>query len=92
MNITFDRFKLSLPISSVQILKPDEFSIQLSKPGVESSMKYEQKQPFYYQIFVNFNKNTVCVEFSGKALLEEYPNLINVSNISSCFTNNASSG
>lgn len=86
MSIKFDRFRLSLPSDLVEILNADEFT-HVSKGGVVTHHKYEQKNPFYYQIMIDTTRNRTYLEFSGKSLLENYPDLISTSNISECFAN-----
>lgn len=86
MSVKFDRFRLSLPSDFVEILKADEFTHVL-KYGEVTHLKYEQKTPFYYQIMIDTTKNRTYLEFSGKCLLENYPDLISTSNISECFAN-----
>lgn len=87
MNVTFDRLRLELPIECVRILCPDAFSKTISRDGELSNMKYEQKSPFYYQILVKPGNCKAYVEFSGKALLENYPSLISATNFNECIHN-----
>lgn len=87
MSVTFDRLRFELPKECVRIVSPDAFSQTISRDGELTAMKYEQKIPFYYQILVNPAKEKVYVEFSGKALLEDYPSLISFSNFNDCIQN-----
>ena len=87
MSVKFDRFRLSIPNSAITILKPDEFTHTVSKDGMETHLKYEQKMPFYYLILVDLVRNRTYVEFSGKALLDNYPQLIQSNNIEQCLVN-----
>ncbi len=81
MSIKFDRFRLAIPSSAVEILNPDAFSHSVSKDGVATHHRFEQKAPFYYQILIDCLKNTTYLEFSGKSLMENYTSLIQASNI-----------
>lgn len=87
MSVKFDRFRLSMPSTLVVILRPDEFTHTVSNDGMETHLKYEQKVPFYYLILVDNIRNITYVEFSGKALFENYPSLIQVANIEECLFN-----
>ncbi|MCM1142918.1 MAG: hypothetical protein NC453_30505 [Muribaculum sp.] len=86
-NVTFDRLRLSLPNECITIIDRTAFNTTLSGDDVVTCMRYEQKQPFYYSILCNPSRNVTYVEFSGKALLEQYPELISASNITTCFDN-----
>lgn len=87
MNITFDYFKLELPTSSVRIVNPNEFTRTISKDGAVTYLHYKQKNPFSYSVDIDVTRNSTSLSFSGKALLENYPSLINVNNIIECFEN-----
>lgn len=50
-----------------------------------ANWKYEQKQPFLLSILANQKHEELVVEFSGKVLLDAYPDLINKTNIRKCF-------
>lgn len=84
-SITFDRLRLSLPATAVSILQPEEFTTTVSGEGISIMSKFEQNYPFYYSIAVDYSKATTIVEFNGKALLDDYPSLINQTNITYCF-------
>lgn len=84
---TFDRLRLSLPASTVSILAPSAFHSTVSGTGDLLRMKFEQNTPFYYSILIDNHKQTAVVEFSGKVLLDRYPELISMANIYDCFNN-----
>lgn len=86
-SITFDRFRLSIPVDSVTICKPTEFTTTVSGEGVPIRSRYEQSAPFFYSLTIDHAKSTSEFEFSGKALLDDYPALISHANISTCFEN-----
>lgn len=78
-------FRLSIPI---EILWFDSSKFKnTDDDGKTISWKYEQKLPFYYSVFIDACKNTTYIEFSGKSLLERYPELIDASNFSYCIEN-----
>lgn len=84
---TFDRLKLSIPSECLKIIDDTVFTITSNGDGCIIRMRYEQTSPFFYSIAIEYSKQTAEVEFNGKALLEDYPNLINYTNISNCFEN-----
>lgn len=81
----FDLLTLELPSSEVLITNPDVFSRIISKDGVETHLRFEQRIPYSLKICVDLQRNKTSILFSGKILLEDYPSLINISNISKCF-------
>lgn len=83
----FDRFKLAVPSDCVTVMQPNCFTRKLNADGVIVKSEYEQTVPFYYHITVDESKSTVTVEFSGKALLEDYSRLIDVSSVETCIRN-----
>lgn len=85
--VTFDRLRLSLPTETVSILQPELFTSTVTGEGEVLRQKYEQTTPFYYSIITDATKQTTIVEFNGKVLLDDYPSLININNITHCFEN-----
>ena len=49
--------------------------------------KYQQQTPFSLIIVVDYQHKELSIEFTGKILLEKYPNLINAKTIRECFYN-----
>ena len=85
--LTFDRLRLSVPTECVTVIDESVFHTTISGNGAPIRAKYEQKSPFYYSIVMDFNKKSTDIEFSGKALLDDYPTLINHTSIITCFDN-----
>lgn len=85
--ITFDRFKLSIPSACLTIKNESAFITTLSGDGELLRRRYEQTSPFYYSVYIDQCSMNTEIEFSGKALLDDYPSLINETNISTCFEN-----
>lgn len=85
--VTFDRFRLSIPNTSLTLLKPDLFKTTFTGDGIRIISRYEQNHPFYYGVTIDYAKNTTVLEYSGKVLLDDYPSLINHTNIASCIDN-----
>lgn len=87
MNLTFDHLKLRLPSASVKILSEGSFYKNIGTDGSLVSMTYTQEAPFRYRIHVILRRQVTVIEFSGKALLEHYPDLISIHNIQTCLSN-----
>lgn len=90
--IKFDRLKLCVPAECVTITEIKESTTTISGDGFPIHAKYEQKQPFFYSILIDYKKRTTDIEFSGKALMEDYPSLIDHTNITTCIHNINSCG
>lgn len=85
--LTFDRLRLSIPNEFVEIIDNSVFTSTISGEGIIKRTLFEQTSPFFYRILTEYGKNTTTVEFNGKSLLDDYPSLINHTNISKCFEN-----
>ena len=86
MSVKFDRLEIEFPFTSVEIVEENMFSI-INKEGEISCLSYIQKLPYYYRLTILPSKYKAYLEFTGKALLEEYPNLIEEENLYQCLTN-----
>ncbi len=81
--ILFDRLKLIAPLDIIDHINEQEFQT-IVKDGNITSYKYLQDQPFYLLIRKDFLHNECVIEFTGKILLDRYPELINLNNIRYC--------
>lgn len=81
--ILFDKLKLICPLDVVENINEQKFQT-ISKDGYVTSYKYQQDQPFYLLIRKDFLHNESVIEFTGKVLLDRYPELINLHNIRNC--------
>ena len=81
--ILFDKFKLICSLDIVENINEQEFQT-IAKGGCVTSYKYQQDQPFYLLIRKDFLHNESVIEFTGKVLLDRYPELINRDNIRYC--------
>lgn len=81
--IKFDKMKLVTDIRNISHIDKAAFT-QTYKDGELSNCKYEQKRPFHLSIVANQKQRELTVEFSGKILLDAYPDLINKTNIRKC--------
>lgn len=81
--IQFDRMKLICSLDVVKNINEQEFQT-IAKDGCVTSYKYQQDQPFYLLIRQDYLHNESVIEFTGKVLLDRYPELINLNNIRYC--------
>lgn len=84
--ITLDRIKIVAPMECVTILKEDAFDVK-TKNNAVISMSYTQTSPYKLYVEVDCKEKEAIIEFTGKILLDDYPKLINIDNISECFNN-----
>lgn len=84
--LRFDKLKI---VSNVEYISAIDTNIFLthSKGGAILYYKYHQDSPFSLTIQVDVNKNELVIEFTGKILMDDYPQLINSNNIRTCFEN-----
>lgn len=80
--ITFDKLKIVSKLQYIDIIKIDEFD--KDKMG---NLIYKQTKPFTLTIKVNYKKSELFIEFTGKILGKQYPQLISIDTIRQCFEN-----
>ena len=85
--MTFDYFKLAIPDSAIDIIDSSLFTNTVSPDGVMTNQKYKQEIPFLFEISIDLIHHKNYIKFSGKSLLESYPDLISMNNIHTCFQN-----
>lgn len=81
--ITFDKLKIVTNIKDITDIDTTVFVTQ-TKDGEILYYKYRQESPFCLMIQADFNKQELVIEFTGKILKEDYPQLINRNNIGKC--------
>lgn len=81
--IQFDRLKLICSLDVVENVNEQDFQT-IAQDGCVTSYKYQQDQPFYLLIRKDFINNESVIEFTGKILMDRYPELINLNNIRYC--------
>lgn len=81
--ILFDKLKLIGPIDIIDHINEQEFQT-IVKDGNITSYKYQQDKPFHLLVRKDFTHNECVIEFTGKILLDRYPELINLNNIRFC--------
>lgn len=85
--MTFDYFKLVIPDSAIEIIDASLFTNTISQDGIMTNQKYKQETPFLFEISIDLIRHKKYIKFSGKSLLESYPDLISMNNIHTCFQN-----
>ena len=72
-----------MPLEAVTIVEESMFEIKVKK-GVEVSKSFNQTTPFLLYVEVDYEEEESVIEFSGKILLDRYPQLINAENFDLC--------
>ena len=86
MRTKFDRLELQLPLSSILYLNQNHFSVT-QRGGVNLCYSFKQTTPYYYRLTMYPYKEMAYLEFTGKSLLEAYPDLIDEDSIYTCLRN-----
>lgn len=83
--LKFDKLKI---ISSAAYISDIDTNIFLTQSKGDAVLyyKYHQDSPFSLTIQADFNKDELTIEFTGKILLDDYPQLINHTNIRKCLS------
>lgn len=81
--ILLDRMKLICPLDVVENVSERDFQ-SIVRDGQLTSYKYQQETPSCLLIRKDFIHNESVIEFTGKLLLDRYPELINRDNIRYC--------
>ena len=81
--ITFDKLKIVTNIEDITDIDTTVFVTQ-TKDGEILYYKYKQDTPYCLLIQADYNKQELVLEFTGKILMDDYPQLINRNNIVQC--------
>ena len=81
--ITFDKLKIVTNIDDITDIDTTVFVTQ-TKDGEILYYKYRQETPYCLLIQADYNKQELVLEFTGKILMDDYPQLINRNNIVQC--------
>lgn len=76
----YDKLKLIMDIEDIDVINEVAFDKRIVGDEIVG-LTFEQREPFLLKIKIDYNKREVVVEFTGKALLSEYHNLIRLNNI-----------
>ena len=82
--ITLDRIKIIAPLECVTITRQEAFEVTIKNDAI-ISMSYTQTSPCKLYVEVDYKECETVIEFSGKILMDAYPELINKDNIGRCF-------
>lgn len=83
--ITFDWLRLKTAAKNVKITDVDRFIYKEHIATHAVEYVYEQKDPYHF--YVSIGENYAYIDFTGKALLDDYTSLIKATNITKCFDN-----
>ena len=81
--LTFDKLKIVTNYEDISDINLSVFVTQ-TKDGEVLYYKYKQETPFSLLIQADYNKQELVLEFTGKILMDDYPQLINRNNIVQC--------
>lgn len=84
--ITLDKIKVISYLENATILDETQFA-RTVKNGKLLNLTYTLTEPYELYIELDYKNNELVVEFTGKVLRDDYPQLINRDTIRSCFNN-----
>ena len=82
--ITLDKVKLIAALDCLLDFDPAQFSV-VKEGGRTKTMKFKVTEPFTLSVEVNQDAKEFVVEFTGKILGKDYPQLISRETIMMCF-------
>lgn len=82
--ITLDKVKLVATLDCLLDFDPAQFSV-VKEGGRTKTMKFKVTEPFTFSVEVNQDAKEFVVEFTGKILGKDYPQLISRETIMMCF-------
>ena len=83
--LKFDKMKLVTKIDYISDIDYSKFILN-SKEDSILYYKYQQERPFYLLVMVNYQHNELVLEFTGKILLDNYTNLIDIYTAKDCLS------
>lgn len=81
--ITLDKIKIVAPLECIAVTKQDAFEVKI-KNGEIISKSYTQTNPYMLYVEIDYEDRETVIEFSGKILMDRYPELINKDNFNYC--------
>ena len=84
--IRLDKIKIISHIENIKILNEDVFENKVID-GCIIEQRYTMKSPYSLYVEEDYKENELVLEFSGKILKDDYPNIINKDNIHTCLSN-----
>lgn len=82
--LTFDKIKIVASLGSVEVIDQTIFTI-VKKHGVVKSMRMCLTEPCNINMELNYESREFILEFTGKILGRDYPQLISLQTIAACF-------
>ena len=83
--LKFDKMKLVTKIDYISDIDYSKFILNRKEESI-LYYKYQQERPFYLLVMVNYQHNELVLEFTGKILLDNYTNLINIHTAKDCLS------
>lgn len=83
--ILFDKIKIIASINHVYIIYESKFNHSVKKGVLRK--EYKREKPSFVKIGLNYANGESIIEFTGKILGYEYPNLISRVNVKQCLMN-----
>ncbi len=84
--ITLDKIKIITPIESVTILNQDIFKASIVSDEL-IELSFTELTPYNLYIELDYREAEAVIEFTGRILLDRYPQLINRDTIKDCLEN-----
>ena len=84
--IKLDKIKIVSTIENIKRLNEDIFENKV-KDGCIVEQRYTMMSPYYLYIEVDYREQELILEFTGKILKDNYPDLIHRNNIKTCLCN-----
>ena len=84
--IKLDKIKIISSINNITILNDDVFESKI-KDGDIVERRYTMMSPYYLYVEADYRERELVLEFTGKILKDDYPDLINKDNIHICLKN-----
>ena len=84
--LKFDKLKIVSSIENISCINENEFQ-SVIKDGMIQEQKFSIQSPYSLYIEADYVERELVIEFSGKILKDDYPNLIHRDNIHICLGN-----
>lgn len=84
--IKFDKMKIVSSIENISDINEDKFDVVI-KDGLIHELKFSIQSPYSLYIEIDYIEKELVLEFTGKILKDDYPNLINKDTIRTCLSN-----
>lgn len=81
--LKFDKMKLVTKIDYINDIDYSKFIVNSKEDNI-LYYKYQKERPFHLLVMVNYQHNELIIEFTGKILLDNYTNLINIYTAKDC--------